>query len=131
MFAYEKKLQYPVKIKNPNPKYAQIIISQYGGPDGELGAATRYLNQRYSMPDGRIIGTLTDIGSEELGHMEMVAAIIYQLTRNLSMKQIKEMGFGGYYLICFFKIFSSFIICSVKSIKGLVLTLLSRFIEIV
>ena len=84
MFIYDKKLQYPVKIDKPNPRLASIIISQYGGPDGELGAATRYLNQRYTMPSGKIIATLTDIGSEELGHQEIVASIIYQLTKNLT-----------------------------------------------
>ena len=87
MWAYEKKLQYPVKIKNPNPTYAKIIMSQLGGPDGEMGAATRYLNQRYTMPYGEIIGILTDVGTEELAHQEMIAAIVYQLTRNLSMRE--------------------------------------------
>ena len=72
MFVYEKKLQYPVKIKNPNPKLAAVIISQYGGPDGELGASLRYLSQRYSMPYAELKGLLTDIGTEELGHLEMV-----------------------------------------------------------
>ena len=81
MFVYEKKLQYPVKIKNPNPKLAKIIISQYGGPDGELGASMRYLSQRYSMPYPELKALLTDIGTEELGHLEMVASIIHQLTR--------------------------------------------------
>jgi spore coat protein JC len=89
MWIYEKKLQYPVKIKNPNPRLATAILSALGGPDGEMGAATRYLNQRYTMPDGRVIGVLTDVGSEELGHMEMVASIIYQLTRNLTPEEIK------------------------------------------
>ena len=93
MWAYEKKLQYPVKIKNPNPLYAKIIISQLGGPDGEMAAATRYLNQRYSMPYGEIIGILTDVGTEELAHQEMIAAILYQLTKNLSMDEIKKSGF--------------------------------------
>ncbi len=98
MFIYEKKLQYPVKIKNPNARLASMIIDALGGPDGELGAATRYLNQRYSMPSGKIIGTLTDIGSEELGHGEMVASIIYQLTRNLTPDEIKAGGFDKYYI---------------------------------
>lgn len=84
MFVYEKKLQYPVKIKNPNPKLAAVIISQYGGPDGELGASLRYLSQRYSMPYAELKGLLTDIGTEELGHLEMVGTIVHQLTRNLS-----------------------------------------------
>ena len=94
MWTYEKKLQYPVNIKNANPRLAKAILSALGGPDGELGAATRYLNQRYTMPDGRVIGILTDVGSEELGHCEMVAAIIYQLTRNLTPEEIKA-GHGG------------------------------------
>lgn len=98
MWAYEKKLQYPVKIKNPNPTYAKIIMSQLGGPDGEMGAATRYLNQRYSMPYGEIIGILTDVGTEELAHQEMIAAIVYQLTRNLSMDEIVKSGFDTYFV---------------------------------
>ena len=98
MFVYEKKLQYPVKIKNPNPKYAQIIVSQLGGPDGELGASLRYLNQRYSMPNKEVIGTLTDIGTEELAHMEMISAIVYQLTRNLSEKEVSESPFASYFV---------------------------------
>ena len=98
MFIYDKKLQYPVKIKNPNPALAKLIISQYGGPDGELGASMRYLNQRYTMPDGRVIGILTDVGSEELGHMEMVGSIVYQLTRNLTPDEIRAGGFDKYYV---------------------------------
>ncbi len=98
MWIYEKKLQYPVKIATPNARLASMIIDALGGPDGELGAATRYLNQRYSMPDGKIIGTLTDIGSEELGHMEMVAAIVYQLTRNLTRDEVIAGGFDKYYI---------------------------------
>ena len=98
MWSYEKKLQYPVKIKNPNPKLAQIIISQLGGPDGELAASMRYLNQRYAMPYGEITGILTDVGTEELAHLEMVAAILYQLTRNLGEEDIKAGGFDTYFL---------------------------------
>ena len=98
MWTYEKKLQYPVNIKNANPRLAKAILSALGGPDGELGAATRYLNQRYTMPDGRVIGILTDVGSEELGHCEMVAAIIYQLTRNLTPEEIKAGGFDAYFV---------------------------------
>ena len=98
MWVYEKKLQYPVKIKNPNPLYAQIIISQVGGPDGELGASMRYLQQRYSMPYNEVIGILTDVGTEELAHIEMVSAIIYQLTRNLSEEEIKKSGFAPYFV---------------------------------
>ena len=88
MFIYEKKLQYPVKIKNTNPKLASVIISQYGGPDGELGASLRYLSQRYSMPYAELKGLLTDIGTEELGHLEMIGAIVHQLTRDLTEEQI-------------------------------------------
>ena len=98
MFVYEKKLQYPVKITNPNPKYAQIIISQYGGPDGELGASLRYLSQRYSMPFAELKGLLTDVGVEELGHLEMIGAIVHQLTRNLSIDEIKRSGFDTYFV---------------------------------
>lgn len=98
MFVYEKKLQYPVKITNPNPKYAKIIISQYGGPDGELGASLRYLSQRFSMPHPQLKGLLTDIGTEELGHLEMIGAIVHQLTRNLSPEEIKKSGFDAYFV---------------------------------
>lgn len=98
MWVYEKKLQYPVKIKNPNPRLAGVIISQLGGPDGEMGAATRYLNQRYTMPSGEAIGMLTDIGSEELGHCEMIAAILYQLTKNLTPEEIKAGGLDKYFV---------------------------------
>ncbi len=97
MWNYEKKLQYPVNIKNPNPKIAKLIISQYGGPDGELGASLRYLSQRFSMPTDMAKGCLTDIGTEELAHLEIVGSIVHQLTRNLTMKQINDMGFGDYY----------------------------------
>ena len=98
MFVYEKKLQYPVKIDKPNPKLASIIISQYGGPDGELGASLRYLSQRYSMPFDELKGLLTDIGTEELGHLEMVAAIVHQLTRNLKDSQIEGSAFAPYFV---------------------------------
>lgn len=98
MFVYEKKLQYPVKIKNTNPKLAAVIISQYGGPDGELGASLRYLSQRYSMPYPELKGLLTDIGVEELGHLEMVGAIVHQLTRDLTEEQIKTAGFDSYFV---------------------------------
>jgi spore coat protein JC len=98
MWIYEKKLQYPVKIKNPNPKLAGVIISQLGGPDGETGAALRYLNQRYTMPSAEAIGVLTDIGSEELGHQEMIAAILYQLTKGLTPTEIKAGGFDKYFV---------------------------------
>lgn len=98
MWQYEKKLQYPVKIATPNPKIAQVIISQFGGPDGELGASMRYLSQRYSMPYAELKGILTDIGTEELAHMEMVSAMVYQLTRNLSEAEIKAKGFDTYFV---------------------------------
>ena len=98
MFVYEKKLQYPVNIKQTNPKLAKIIITQYGGPDGELGASLRYLSQRFTMPLPEIKGTLTDIGTEELGHLEMIGAIVYQLTKGLTEKEIKEAGFEDYFV---------------------------------
>ncbi len=98
MFVYEKKLQYPVKIKNPNPSLAKFIISQYGGPDGELGASLRYLSQRYSMPYPELKGLLTDIGTEELGHLEMVGTIVHQLTRKMTPEEIKNAGFEAYFV---------------------------------
>ena len=98
MWQYEKKLQYPVNIKNCNPKLAQLIISQYGGPDGELGASLRYLSQRYSMPYNELKGLLTDVGTEELAHLEMIGAIVYQLTRNLTEEEIKTSGFDAYFV---------------------------------
>lgn len=98
MWTYDKKLEYPVKIKNPNPKLAQIIISQLGGPDGELAASMRYLHQRYSCPYGKITGILTDVGTEELAHLEMIAAIIYQLTRNIKPEEIAGTTFATYFV---------------------------------
>lgn len=98
MFCYEKILQYPINIKKPNPLYAKIIISQYGGPDGELGASLRYLSQRFAMPWGELQGLLTDIGTEELGHLEMIGTLVYQLTRNLSPEEIKKNGFEAYFV---------------------------------
>ena len=98
MWSYEKRLQFPVNIKNTDAKAAQIIISQYGGPDGELGASMRYLSQRYTIPYNEVAGLLTDIGTEELAHFEMVGAIVHQLTRNLSMEEIEKSGFGPYYV---------------------------------
>ena len=98
MFIYEKKLQYPVKIEKPNPRLAAIIISQYGGPDGELGASLRYLSQRFSMPFDELKGLLTDIGTEELGHLEIVGAIVHQLTRNLKDSQIQDSAFAPYFV---------------------------------
>lgn len=98
MWSYEKRLQFPVNIKEPNAKLAQVIISQFGGPDGELAASMRYLSQRYSMPYREVAGLLTDIGTEELAHLEMVGAIVHQLTRNLSMEEIEKSGFDKYYV---------------------------------
>ena len=98
MWIYQKQLQHPVKIDRPNPRLASVIITALGGPDGETGAAMRYLNQRYTMPDGRVVGILTDVGTEEMGHQEMVASIVYQLTRNLTPDEIIAGGFDKYYV---------------------------------
>lgn len=98
MFSYSKKLQYPVKIDRPNPALAQIILTQYGGPDGELGASLRYLSQRYAMPFDELKGLLTDIGTEELGHLEMIGAIVHQLTRNVKEEQLRESAFAPYFV---------------------------------
>jgi len=98
MWKYEKRLQYPIKIARPNPKLASLIVTQFGGPDGELGASQRYLSQRYSAPYDFVKGILTDIGTEELGHMEMVSAIVHQLTRNLTPAEIERGGFAPYYV---------------------------------
>ena len=98
MWQYKKMLQYPVNIKNPNPALAKLIMSQLGGPDGELGASMRYLNQRYSAPCRQVQGIPTDVGTEELGHMEMISSIIFQLTRNLTEKDIREGGFDAYFI---------------------------------
>ena len=98
MWTYERRLEYPVKIKNPNPALAKFIISQYGGPHGELGASLRYLSQRCTMPYREVAGILTDIGTEEIGHLEMVTAIVHQLTRGMTMEQIKEAGFSEYFV---------------------------------
>lgn len=98
MWSYEKRLEFPVNIKEPNARLAQAIITQYGGPDGEMGASMRYLSQRYSMPYREVAGVLTDIGTEELAHLEMIAAIVHQLTRNLSMEEIEKSGFANYYV---------------------------------
>lgn len=98
MFVYEKKLQYPVRIKNPNAALAKLISAQYGGPNGELGASLRYLSQRYTMPYPELTAVLNDIGTEELGHLEMVGTIVYQLTRGLSPEEIDKQGFGAYFI---------------------------------
>jgi spore coat protein JC len=98
MWNYEKRLQYPVNINKTDARLAQIIITQYGGPDGELGASQRYLAQRYAMPYSNVSGLLTDIGTEELGHLEIICAIVYQLTKNLTIDEIKASGFDKYYV---------------------------------
>ena len=99
MWIYEKRLEFPVNIKEPNAKMAMFIMSQYGGPDGEMGASMRYLSQRYSMPYPELKALLTDIGVEELGHLEMIGAMVHQLTRNLTEKQIEENpGFAAYFV---------------------------------
>ena len=98
MWNYEKRLQFPVKISTPCPKTASLIITQFGGPDGELAASMRYLSQRYSMPCKEVGGLLTDIGTEELAHLEMICAIVYQLTKNLTPEQAKTAGFDAYYV---------------------------------
>ena len=98
MWTYERRLQYPVRIKTPDARAAKIIVSQFGGPDGELAASMRYLSQRYAMPYRSVAGILTDVGTEELAHMEMISAMIHQLTRDLTMEQIKEQGFADYFV---------------------------------
>ena len=98
MWNYEKRLEFPVNIKRTDPKMAQLIITQYGGPDGELGASMRYLSQRFAMPYKNVCGVLTDIGTEELAHLEMVCTIVHQLTRDLTPEQVKKSGFGAYYV---------------------------------
>lgn len=98
MFSYQKTLQYPVKIANPDPRLASVIISQYGGPDGELGASMRYLSQRYAMPYPEVSALLTDIGTEELGHLEMVAAVVHQLTRKLKAEEIEQSPLAAYFV---------------------------------
>ena len=98
MWSYDKKLEYPVKITRPNPALANVIVSQLGGPHGELGAAMRYLSQRYSMPYDEVKAILTDVGTEELAHLEMVSAILHQLTRNMSIDEIKKSGFDTYFV---------------------------------
>lgn len=98
MWNYEKRLQYPVNITKPNAKIAQYILSQYGGPDGEIGASMRYLSQRFTMPNRMAAAVLNDIGTEELAHLEMVSTIVHQLTRDLSMEEIEKSGFGPYYI---------------------------------
>ena len=97
MWIYEKKLEHPVKIKNKDLKMAKALMAQYGGPDSELSASIRYLSQRYTMPTGKSKALLTDIGTEELAHVEMIAAMIYQLTRNATPEELKAAGLEGFY----------------------------------
>ena len=98
MWNYEKRLEYPVNITTPNPKIAQIIMSQYGGPDGEMGASMRYLSQRFTAPNRIVAGVLNDVGTEELAHLEMVSTIVHQLTANLTVEEIENQGFADYYV---------------------------------
>lgn len=131
MFVYEKKLQYPVRIKNTNPALAKFIITQYGGPDGELGASLRYLSQRYAMPYPELAAVLTDIGTEELGHLEMIGAIVYQLTRNMTPEQIRKAGFDTYFVDHTAGIYSQFAsgtpwTAATIAVKGDVITDLSE-----
>ena len=98
MFQYEKKLQYPINVKTPNPSLASYIVSQYGGPNGELGASLRYLSQRFSMPFPELKALLTDVGTEELGHLEMVGTLVHQLTRNLTTVEIEKSNFAPYFI---------------------------------
>lgn len=98
MWTYERRLEYPINIKNPNPALAKFIISQYGGPDGELGASLRYMSQRTSMPYRQVAGILNDVATEELNHLEMVQTIVHQLTRNMTIEQIKAAGFETYFV---------------------------------
>lgn len=98
MWNYEKRLQYPINIKTPNAKLAQFIMSQYGGPDGEIGASMRYLSQRFTMPNRTSAAVLNDIGTEELAHLEMVSTMVHQLTRDLTMEEIENSGLGPYYI---------------------------------
>ena len=97
MWTYNKVLQYPINIKQPDPKLAKVIISQYGGPDGELGASLRYLSQRFAMPDQNSKAILNDIGTEELAHLEMVGSIVRQLTKNASLEELEAAGLAPYY----------------------------------
>lgn len=98
MWSYEKRLQYPISISTPNAKLASYIISQYGGPDGELSASMRYLSQRFSAANPRVAGLLTDIGTEELAHLEMIGAIVRQLTKGLNAQELEKAGFAPYYI---------------------------------
>ncbi len=98
MWQYQKRLEYPVNIKNTNPKLAQLIVAQYGGPNGELGASLRYLSQRYSMPDEVSKALLTDIGTEELAHLEIVGTLVRQLVKNATSDEIENSSYGQYFM---------------------------------
>ena len=97
MWNYQKMLEYPINVKNKNPRLAKFIISQYGGPDGELAASLRYLSQRFGMPDQKAKAILNDIGTEELAHLEMVGTIVHQLTDGVSPEEMQRAGLGAYY----------------------------------
>ncbi len=97
MWYYEKKLQYPVKVSTCNPMLAKFLIEQYGGADGELATALRYMNQRYTIPD-KVVGLLTDIATEEFSHLEMIATMIYKLTKDATPEMLKEAGLGDHYV---------------------------------
>ena len=99
MFIYQKKLQFPVNIKKRDVKIAKYLLAQYGGPDGELSASLQYLNQRFTMPDDRGKALLTDIGTEELGHVEMICTMIYQLMKDASLKELEDAGLGGHFVL--------------------------------
>ena len=97
MWTYERRLEYPLRLMKPDARAARVILSQYGGPNGELGASLRYLSQRFSMPDRRVAGLLTDIGTEELAHMEMICTMVHQLTRGLTPEQLQTQGFAPFF----------------------------------
>ncbi|MEG2620782.1 MAG: manganese catalase family protein [Bacilli bacterium] len=107
MWMYSKKLQYPINIKNRDLRMVKYIISQYGGPQGELGAAIRYLNQRYTMPDDKGKALLTDIGTEELAHVEMICTMLYQLLQGATKEELESAGLGSYYTEHGFSVFPS------------------------
>lgn len=98
MWIYEKKLEYPVRVSKPDVRMAKMLLAQYGGPDGELSAALRYLNQRYTMPTGKTKGLLTDIGTEEMAHLEIIATMVYKLLKNASLAELERAGLGGHYV---------------------------------
>ena len=97
MFRYSKRLQYPINIKKKDLNMAKYLVTQYGGSNGELAAALRYLNQRYTMPDNRGRALLTDIGTEELAHVEMISTMVYQLTKGATADEMKQAGLGSNY----------------------------------